>query len=285
VKEHPGRRVAEGALLRRSPMRVRFAILRRAALIGGLELRGNGEAQGAWWGPLAEASCATRLRHLRLEPGQGWTRQLRFRVFLEDGTQATVRTNWNPTESPNVRNLVAQGLAAAVQSTLPVAAVVEAHRILELVEGRSLPCLFSGSTPPYLRAALDNRLDGAVRLAACRSCGLQVGHSLFNGCCVHRHFLDDGKLCPASPVAAKPASSLGARAHQENSGGVSGSGKAATPRESWVPRPRFPQPWRSPGFTHLGGSIRPKGHMPWFCQPAHRPLPVLRIMAPGPGGE
>ncbi|HUR63222.1 MAG TPA: hypothetical protein VM241_01955 [Candidatus Thermoplasmatota archaeon] len=173
-----------------------FGQLRRPVAITQVMLRVPSAipGHGLWEGPMGEAQAQRLLRALP-RPGLVWAW-----LALEDGTEALATAEWRPGQVADLRRLAGQSLARMAGSVvLPAAACEEAHRVLELLEGRSLPCL--DGAPAHLRVPAP---PAGLPAAPCRRCGLKVrraqdGHAL-------RHFLADGSLCahgrrPTAPPA------------------------------------------------------------------------------------
>lgn len=189
--------------------RATFASLARAAIITGVDLRVGGEAAGAWAGTRSETECGSHLRRLRLLPRTTWSLTLRIRIHLEDASRCSTTVEWNPEERPDLRRLVACGLARRTeQSRGNPQACREAHRFLELLEGRSLLDLHAPGTPLHLRQAIKDVAAphpcGAYR-QPCRRCSLQVYHDALS-LAVDPHFLPTGLPCRA-PLENRPVAS------------------------------------------------------------------------------
>jgi hypothetical protein len=188
-----------------------FRDLGRMALITRVQLRVP--SSKAWDGELAERHANTHLRRLASQPTGTWTLPVDLRVDLEDGTRLDVTADYDRRNPLSVRKFVGQILARKTQSPqTDLADCVEAHRALELLEGKLLRYLLGPHVPKHLREALAAEVDPGRRLwvleSPCPECELRVGYDRRVG--ADRHFLDDSSLCPGA-LSRSRGSSTGSR--------------------------------------------------------------------------
>jgi hypothetical protein len=175
------------------------------------------EASGFWEGPPTTREANVFLRKCFRDRKAGHEWHFEFQVGLEDGSTVTARHAWRYVRAAPTLSVLAQHALAIAIEFGPLESRLEAHRQLELLCGRPLPCLWNwNQVPQPIRAAL-RPLHGVntseCRAAACRRCQQTIRFHRHEGASVaHQHFRPDGSLCPhgTSTVwqAKGPASAL-----------------------------------------------------------------------------
>jgi hypothetical protein len=164
-----------------------------------------------------EAVVNLALNSWRLSGGQ-WTWPLALRLSLEDGSHVAFVTEWKGNSIPEPRLLAQHALVRQIEAPdTPVPLRVDAHRVLELLAGQAVPCLWGPNLPLHLEAALadlpHSREHSRCITQACHTCSMRVGHIGVwkdrNTIWVpHQHFLSNGNLCepklPGQHFSATP---------------------------------------------------------------------------------